>query len=145
MSWLGVRCWKDKIAVVVVADGTPPTLTMARRQPAPTGAEPGVRAAWFANVVSEAIDETGCNGVAVRVADNDPDQARAEAEGAVLAAGASAGLPTKTFRRQSLVKPLGVPAGAGAWKQFQKDDSFVGAQVGDEKDAVMASLAAART
>lgn len=143
--WLGVRCWSDRLALVAVHDGAPPTLAFARRQPAPKGADRGARAAWFAKAVAEAIDETNCAGVSVRIADTSPDQERAEAEGAVLSAAHVAGRPTRTFRRQSLLKPLAVGREAGAWKAFQREDEFVGGLIGDEKDAAMASLAAART
>jgi hypothetical protein len=143
--WLGVRCWKDKLALVVVRDGSPPMVAFARRQAAPDLEDPGERAAWFARAVTEAIEETDCAGVSVRVADADADQERAEAEGAVLAAAHLAGRPTRRFRRQSLLKPLRVGREAGAWKAFQKSDPFVGGRVADEKDAAMASLAGSRS
>lgn len=145
MVWLGVRCWKDKIAFVAVDDtGPTPIVTFKRRQPVPSTSDPGERAGWFARTASEAITETACAGVSVRVADSDPNQVRAEAEGAVLATANEAGLPTITVRRQSLMRPLGIKNTAGAWKTFQKEDAFVGGLVGDEKDAAMASLAGAR-
>lgn len=144
MAWLGVRCWKDKIALVVVAEGDPPEVEFRRRQPSPAINEPAARAGWFGKVVREALNEVECEGVSVRVADTDPDQLRAEAEGAVFAAAGAAGLPAKRFRRQSLLKPLGVERSAGAWQAFQKSDAFIGGFVGDEKDAAMASLAALR-
>lgn len=145
-KWLGVRCWTGRIAVAVVDDGASggPLLTFARRQPCPAALDPGARAAWFARVVTEAIDEAGAVGVAVRVADSSPDQDRAEAEGAVLAAAALSGRIGVTFRRQSLLKPLGVGRQAGAWAAFQRNDSFVGSLLGDLKDAAMASQAASR-
>jgi hypothetical protein len=143
--WLGVRCWKDKLALLAVQDGKPPTVAFARRQAVPKVEDPGERAAWFARAVTEALEETDCAGVSIRVADADPDQERVEAEGAALAAAHLAGRPTRRFRRQSLLKPLGVGREAGAWKAFQKDDPFVGRLVGDEKDAAMASLAASRS
>lgn len=143
--WLGVRCWKDRIAVVAVIDGQPPTVLLERRQAAPRSEDPGERSAWFARTVREAIEETACSGVSVRVADSGPDQARAEAEGAVFAAAHLAGRPTRRFRRQSMMKPLGVPRGAGEWSAFQRDDQFIGSLVADAKDAAMASLAATRS
>lgn len=143
--WLGVRCWKEKLALVAVQDGKPPTVAFARRQAVPKIEDPGERAAWFVRAVTEAIEETDCAGVSVRVADADPDQERAEAEGAVLAAAHLAGRPTVRLRRQSLLKPLAIGREAGAWKAFQKEDAFVGTLVGDEKDAAMASLAASRS
>jgi hypothetical protein len=146
MIWLGVRCWKDKVALVAVADSPDgPKVVLQRRQPAPRGGDAGSRAAWFARIATEAIEESGSGGVSVRIADSNPDQARVEAEGAVLAAAGQAGLPTRTFRRQSLMKPLGVGRGTGDWKRFQQEDGFVGGMVGDEKDAAMAALGAART
>lgn len=143
--WLGVRCWGDRLALVAVQDGDPPIVSFARRQAAPKVKDRGERAAWFAKAVVEALEETGCVGVSVRVADSGPDQDRVEAEGAVLAAAHNAGRATRTLRRQSLLKPLAVSREAGAWKTFQKEDPFVGSLVGDEKDAAMASLAASRT
>jgi hypothetical protein len=75
--WLGVRCWRDKLALVAVQDGSPPTVAFARRQAAPDVEAPGERAAWFARAVTEAIEETDCAGVSVRLADADADQERA--------------------------------------------------------------------
>ena len=144
-KWLGVRCWASRIALAVAEDSPDgPVAVFVRRQPCPTGLNPGERAAWFAKVVTEAIDESGATGVAVRIADSGPDQERAEADGAVLASAALRGLTGVTLRRQSLLKPLGVPRGAGGWAAFQKSDPFIGALVGDLKDAAMASLGAAR-
>lgn len=145
MIWLGVRCWKDRLALVFVVDGEPPSVSFERRQPAPKATDPGEKAAWFAKAVQEAIAETGCDGVSVRVADANADQERAEAEGAVLAAAGLAGCATRRFRRQSLMKPLAVPRTSGAWQAFQKDDPFVGGLLKDQKDAAMASLAALRS
>lgn len=142
--WLGVRCWKDKIALVVVQDGATPEVVFRRRQSASTSTDPGQRLAWFAKAVTEAIEETGCDGVSVRIADSSPDQDRAEAEGAVLAASAISGKQALRYRRQSMMKPLKVDRSAGAWNSFQRSDAFIGGLIGDEKDAAMASLAAAR-
>lgn len=142
--WLGVRCWKDKISFVAVEDGATPRVVFRRRQSAPASIDPGQRVAWFAKAVTEAIEETLCDGVSVRIADSSPDQDRAEAEGAVLAATALSGRQTLRYRRQSLMKPLRVDRFAGAWNSFQRSDEFIGSLIGDEKDAAMASLAAAR-
>lgn len=142
--WLGVRCWKDKIALVAVDDGDPPTIVHASRPKAPATDDPGLLAAWFGRSLTEALGEADFEGVAVRIADRDPTQERAQAEGAVLAAAAEAGLQTVTLRRQSMLKPLEVPSGRGEWAKFPKEDPFFGALVGDEKDAAMASLAATR-
>jgi len=145
MVWLGVRCWKERIAVLAVDDGPGgPSVVFRRRQNCPKGLEPGARAAWFARVAAEAVEESGCGGVAVRIADSNCEQLRCEAEGAVLAGASAAGLRTITLRRQSLIKPLSVPKGAGSWKAFQAQDPFIGSLIGDEKDAAMASLGAAR-
>jgi hypothetical protein len=145
MIWLGVRCWKAKVALVAVRETTGgPVVVFRRRQPVPKTLDAGARAGWFAKVAAEAIAESECAGVSVRIADNNPEQTRAEAEGAVLASAHSKGLPARTVRRQSLMKPLKVPSGQGAWHRFQKDDAFIGSLVGDEKDAAMASLGASR-
>lgn len=144
MAWLGVRCWAKKIALVVVDDtGDEPQVTLKRRQPCPE-TDPGRRAAWFARMAVEALSESGSVGLAVRVADSAADQERAEAEGAVLAAAAEAGVETKRLRRQSLVKPLGVPRVAGAWRDFPRTDPFLKSLVGEERDAAMASLGGSR-
>lgn len=90
------------------------------------------------------MDAVDVVGVAVRVSDTGPAQDRAEAEGAVLSVAGQRAVPAVTLRRQSLVKPLGVPRAPGAWASFQKDDSFVGSLPAKEKDAAMASLGAAR-
>lgn len=146
LIWLGVRCWKDRIALVAVRDATAhPEVVLRRRQPVPDTTDPGERAAWFAKTAAEAMGESSCGGVSVRVADSDPDQMRAEAEGAVLATANQRGLLARTMRRQSLMKPLEVPREKNAWKSFQKEDDFIGALVGDEKDAAMAALGAARS
>lgn len=146
MSWLGVRCWRDKIALVAVHDAdTGPEVTFQRRQPVPETTDPGERTGWFAKVVLEAINESRCTGVSVRIADSNPVQERAEAEGAVLAAAHENGVPTARYRRQSLTRPLGIDRAQGAWATFQRRDPFIGALVGDEKDAAMAALGAARS
>lgn len=143
--WLGVRCWPDRIALVAVEAGPDGSrVCFRRRQPCPKNLDPGRRVAWFARVTGEAIDESGGDGVAVRVADSGPTQLRAEAEGAVLACAGQRGLATMTLRRQSLIKPLGVSRRSGGWTEFQKHDPLIGSLVGDEKDAAMASLGAAR-
>jgi len=111
VTWLGVRCWKDKLAMVAVEDGATPSVLFVRRHAAPTSDDPGARVAWFARTVVEAAEEAKCNGVSVRVADANPDQERAEAEGAVLSASHSAGFETRRYRRQSLLKPLGAGRG----------------------------------
>lgn len=106
--------------------------------------DPGDRAAWYAMSASEALTESGATGVAVRIADGDSDRKRSVAEGAVLAVAGAARVPTVELRRQSLMKPLGVGSGAGAWSAFQKSDAFIGSLLVDERDAAMASLGAAR-
>jgi len=121
-----------------------PQVAFRRSQPCPTDSDPGRRAAWFGRVVAEALDAVDVVGVAVRVSDTGPAQDRAEAEGAVLSVAGQRAVPAVTLRRQSLVKPLGVPRTPGAWASFQKDDSFVGSLPAKEKDAAMASLGAAR-
>lgn len=145
MLWLGVRCWTNQIALVAVADAAGrPEVVFRRRQGGAGIADAGERCAWFGKMAEEALEESGAEGLAVRVADSNPDQARASAEGAVLAVAGAQGLPTMELRRQSLLKPLGAGREAGAWKAFQKEDAFIGSLVGDEKDAAMASLGAAR-
>lgn len=133
------------MSLVVVEDSaTGPEVTFRRTQPCPNESDPGRRSAWFGRVVAEAMDAVDVAGVAVRVADAGPVQDRAEAEGAVLSTAGQRGVPAVTLRRQSLVKPLSVPRASGAWASFQKNDPFVGSLPAKEKDAAMASLAAAR-
>lgn len=145
MVALGVRCWKDRIALVVVEEAPDgPTVRFSRRQKAPSSSDPGEVTAWFGKMTEEAIQESGATVVSVRIADTSPEQGRAHAEGAVLAAAYRAGATCKTYRRQSLMKPLGVARTTGAWDRFQKVDPFIGSLVGEEKDAAMASLAATR-
>lgn len=145
MAWLGIRCEAKSIAIVLVEDGDDgPAMTFHRFQKTPDGLQPGEQAAWFAKVVDEALDEVDVDGVALRIADQDPKLERGHAEGAVLAAVGRRHKPTQMLRRQSLVKPLGVAKGQGAWASFQRDDPFVGGLVGKYKDAAMASLGALR-
>jgi hypothetical protein len=142
---LGVRCWKDKIAVVAVsgAPGGDPTVVLHRRGKLPAGVSDTDRVEWVHKMVVEAIEEAKADVVAVRVSDADPDQHRAEHEGvALLAAAGVQGCKGMTLRRQSMLKPLGVPAGAGAWKEFPKTDPFVSGFVLEEREAVMAARAA---
>ena len=147
MAWLGVRCWKNRIALVVIDDHTDgPRVLFRRREGAPErGSDHGPHVAWFHRVVSEVIEEARPEGVAVRVANSDPEQVRAECEGAVAVAAAQRGLPAMSLRQQGMWKPLGLPnAKAATWKAFQSEDSLIGSLVQEEKDAAMASLAAAR-
>jgi hypothetical protein len=140
---LGVRCWKDRIALVALAGdpGDDPDVVLHRRAKLPSSARDAERVVWVNKTVAEAIEESGADALAVRVSDADPDQVRSEHEGIALFAAASRALPVTTLRRQSMVKPLGVRREAGAWKEFPKTDGFISGFVGDEKDAAMAARA----
>ena len=146
MAWLGVRCWKDRIALVVVEDGEPPTVLFNRRHKAPARAEDhGPHVLWFHRMVVEAIEETKPDGVAIRIASVDPDQIRAECEGAVAVAAAQAKLPTMDLRQQRMWNPLGVAdAKSTSWKAFLQIDPTISSLVGEEREAACASLAASR-
>jgi hypothetical protein len=137
---LGVHCWKDRVALVALSGdpGSTPLVVLHRRSKLPTGAADVERVRWVHKVVVEAIEETKADRVAVRVSDANPDQHRAEHEGVALLAGC-AGM---CLRRQSMLKPLGVPAGAGAWAAFSKNDPFITGFVVDEREAAMAAQAA---
>jgi hypothetical protein len=141
---LGVRCWKDRVAIVALSGdpGSTPTIVLHRRSKLPTGGSEADRVRWVHNVVVEAIEEAKVDRVAVRVSDADPDQHRAEHEGVALLAAADKGCEAVSLRRQSMLKPLRVPAGAGAWAAFPKNDPFISDFVLDERDAAMAAKAA---
>jgi hypothetical protein len=141
---LGVRCWKDRLALVALSGdpGSTPTIVLHRRSKLPTGGSEADRVRWVHNVVVEAIEEAKADRVAVRVSDADPDQHRAEHEGVALLAAASKRCDTVSLRRQSMRKPLGVPAGAGAWAAFPKSDPFISDFGLDERKAAMAAKAA---
>ena len=141
---LGVRCWKDKVALVAVsaAPGGDPTVVLQRRGRLPASVSDTDRVEWVHKMVVEAIEEARADVVAVRVSDADPDQHRAEHEGVALLAAGARGCRGITLRRQSMLKPLGVPSGAGAWKEFPKTDPFISGFVLDEREAAMAARAA---
>jgi hypothetical protein len=142
---LGVRCWKDRVALVAL-DGEPggePMVVLHRRGKLPGGGSDVDRVEWVHKTVMEAIEESKATLVAVRVSDADPEQHRAEHEGvALLAAAGAQGCQGVALRRQSMLKPLKVPAGVGAWKEFPKSDPFISTFVLDEREAAMAARAA---
>lgn len=138
---LGVRCWKHQVAIVAISDdaGAGATVVLHRRSKLPAGLGDGERADWVYKAVVEAIEESKAAAVAVRVSDADPDQHRAEHDGAALLAAAHRKLQATTLRRQSMLKPLGVPSGRGEWAQFPKQDPFISGFVGEEREAAMAA------
>lgn len=141
---LGVRCWRDKIALVVLEDasGAEPRIVLRRRSKL-TVTSDSDRVRWVHKTVTEAIEEAKATTVAVRISDaSHADQRRAEHDGVALHAGAVQDIEVVTLRRQSMLKPLGVRSGAGMWVDFQKTDPFLGRFVADEKDAAMAARAA---
>lgn len=141
MTALGVRCWKDKIALVVLEDvpGSEPRIVLHRRSKLAVTSD-GDRVRWVHQAVIEAIQEGNASTVAVRISDDfHADQRRAEHEGVALHAGAALNLEVVTMRRQSMLKPLGVPPGKGMWADFQRANPFVGQFVADERDAAMAA------
>lgn len=140
---LGVRCWKDRVALVALR-GDPhgtPDVVLHRRANLPAGATDGDRARWVHKTVIEAIEESAANSVAVRVSDGDADQQRAEHEGVTLLAAASRGLMASDMRRQSMTSLLSVGRLKGAWAQFPKADQFISGFVVDEREAAMAAQA----
>ncbi len=140
---LGVRCWKDRVALVALSGdpGSDPTVVLHRRSKLPAGGSDADRVRWVHKVIVEAVEESKADRVAVRVSDADPDQSRAEHEGVALLAAVNKGCATMSLRRQSMLKPLGVPAGAGAWAAFPKNDPFISCFVLDEREAAMAARA----
>ena len=144
-TWLGVRCWKDRIALVAVDEDTRgPQCVLRRRTKVPTGLDEGRRADWFHKITTEAIEECHPVGVAVRISDAGDDRVRSENDGAVLVAAAHANLPSITLGWQKMRAPLGVSKEAGAWKAFPKTDPFISGLIGDERDVAMAALASVR-
>lgn len=105
---LGVRCWKDRIALVALAahPGDHPDVVLHRRVKLPSGALDGERVLWVHKTVTEAIEEAGAEALAVRVSDAEADQVRAEHEGVAMFAAANRGLRVVILRRQSMLKPL---------------------------------------
>ena len=147
MAWLGVRCWKDKVALAVVDEaGAGPQVTFERRQQLPKGeSDAGRQARWFFQVVDEALAETTADGLAICVSSGDADQRRAGFDGAVAVAAAVHEVPVKLLRKQSMWKPLGLADAKGAtWTQYMRNDAVMGNLVGDLKEAAAASLAGAR-
>lgn len=147
MTWLGVRCWKDKVALAAVHDSAEGlVLVFDRRQQLPKGdPDLGRQAHWFFQVVDEALAETEVSGLAICVSSGDADQTRASFEGAAAVAAATHGVPVKLMRKQGMWKPLGLTDRKGAtWDRFLKEDRLIGQLVGDLKEAAVASLAAAR-
>jgi hypothetical protein len=147
MAWLGVRCWKDKVALAVVHDSeSDPVLALNRREQLPNGVtDAGRQAHWFFEVVDEAIAESSADGLAICISSGDADQSRASFEGAAAVAAAARGVPVKLMRKQGMWKPLGLPDRKGAtWDRFMKQDPLMSSLVGDLKEAAAASLAAER-
>ncbi|MFP5256705.1 MAG: hypothetical protein ACLGI8_12760 [Acidimicrobiia bacterium] len=147
MAWLGVRCWKDKVALAIVDNSaTGPALTFDRRQQMPKGdADVGRQARWFFQVVEEALADTGADGLAICVSSGDADQTRASFEGAAAVAAGMRGVPVQLMRKQGMWKPLGLAdRKSGTWSDFMKHDALMSALVGDLKEAAAASLAAER-
>lgn len=141
---LGVRCWKDRIALVALdhLSAADPGVVLHRRSKL-AGTSDSDRVVWVHKIVTEAIEEAEASIMAVRISDDaHADQRRAEHDGVALHAGAARDLEVMTLRRQSMLKPLGVPSGAGAWAKFQKTDPFLTQFVADEKEAAMAARAA---
>lgn len=146
MVWLGVRCWKDRIAMVAVKDGPTPEVSFRRRQKSPARTDRyGPHVAWFYAVTLEAIEEIAPEGVVVRVANTGAEQVRSECEGAVAVAAAHSDLPVRALRQQSMWKPLGVAnARSTTWSAFLKSNPLLSTLVVDEKEAACASWAASR-
>ena len=145
MPWLGVRCWRDKIALALVDDDPDgPRLVRQLRDRAPATDDDGELALWFCRMTRDAIDAWQPVGIAVRISDATPEQTRALHEGAVLVAAAERGLPTQVLRRSNMVNLLDASNGPGGWTMFQRNDPFVGGLVADLRDAGMASLVASR-
>jgi hypothetical protein len=140
---LGVRFWKDKVALVAIEGdaGADLTVKFHRRAKLAARATDAERVRWVHNTIVEALDESHAGALAVRIAERDPDQLRAEHDGVTLAAAANRNLEVATFRRMSMLKPLGIGRASGDWAAFPKSDPFVSTFVGDEQEAAMAARA----
>lgn len=138
---LGVRFWKDKVALVAIDGeaGTNPVVKFHRRAKLPPKGSDAERVRWVHNTIVEALQESGADALAVRTAERDPDQHRAEHDGIALAAAANRNLDVATFRRMSMLKPLGIGRASGDWAAFPKSDPFVSEFVSDEQEAAMAA------
>lgn len=142
MTWLGIRCWKDKIAMaVVVDDPVEPQVGFERPHSMPKGeTDVGQQAHWFFRVVDEALTETSAAGLAIFVSSGEIDQSRAIFEGAASASAGARRVPVRLLRKQAMWKPLGIADAKGAsWSAFMKDDRLFGQLVADTKEAAAAS------
>lgn len=147
MAWLGVRCWKDKIAMAAVDDsGAVPEVIFQRRDTIPKGeSDFGRQAQWFCRVVEEALTDCGAEGLAIYVSGGRAEQVRASFEGAAAVAGGTYGVPVRLMRRQNLWKTLGLTDFKKAtWDYFIKQDDLMSGLVGEIKEAAAVSLAAQR-
>ena len=147
MAWLGVRCWKDKVAMALVSEESDqPRVEFSRREPSPKGqTDTGKNSYWFWQVIDEALEESSATGIAIVVSAGDADQTRAMYEGAVAAAAGARDMPVVLLRKQGMWKPLGLQdAKSATWDSFMREDQLLGELVGDLKEAAAASLVAER-
>lgn len=147
MSWLGVRCWPDRVALVVVDDApSSPVVAFQRRERAPAGdIDLGQLARWIQQLATEVLEATAPEGLALYTSSGEVDQVRASLEGAVAAAAGRRAIPTKLVHRKNVWKPIGVAnAKTEAWNAHLRSAApFVGL-VAELWEATAASLAAGR-